>query len=334
MSSEPVRFLQAGLGPIGLDVIRRSLDYPNLSLAGAVDIRPDLEGKPLRSLVDDPRLSGDVRISRDLGRAIRESGARVVLLTTVSGLGDVVPDLVRCAEAGASVVSSCEELVYPFLKAPAAAEAIDGAARRGGTAVLGAGVNPGFVLDALPLVLSAPVASVNSVKLSRVVDAARRRGPLQKKVGAGLSPEEFFRRVEAGGFGHRGLLESVHMLCAGLGFDPAGATETIEPVISAKEVRTDFVHVRPGQVAGIHQEASTKDGRVHVDLRMYVGAPDPADRVQLFGTPDLSVTVEGGYPGDVATSAILLNLAPVVTALEPGLRTMLDVPLPRCRSRV
>ena len=145
-------------------------------------------------------------------------------------------------------------------------------------------------------------------------------------MGAGLRDDEFQARVDQGGFGHRGFMESLHMACAAFGVETAGSTTFIRPVIAEADVTTDFVEVRAGQVAGIHQGAEDREGKIVLDLKMYVGAADPGDRVHIEGDPPISVQVEGGYMGDIATCAIALNcLTPLMNA-EPGLRTMLDLP--------
>jgi 4-hydroxy-tetrahydrodipicolinate reductase len=289
-------------------------------IVGAVDVDPALVGSDLATLL------GAGAHGKVVANAEDAPHADVALVTTVSDLERVVPTCVPLLRRGIAVVSTCEELIYPWKSLPAASRALDEAARMGGTACLGAGINPGFVLDFLPVILTAPVEEVRSIQGFRVVDAGLRRGPLQKKVGAGLSVAEFEARVAAGGFGHRGFLESLHLLCAAFGLDVAGASTFIEPVISEREIRTEHAHVRPGFVAGVHQGAKDKTGRIVLDLKMYVGAPDPKDSVVITGTPSFRAVIEGGYHGDVATCAIALNAAEKMHAASPGLRTMLDMP--------
>jgi 4-hydroxy-tetrahydrodipicolinate reductase len=241
----------------------------------------------------------------------------------------VVEECEFLLRAGCSVVSTCEEMVYPLHTRPDLVARLDAAGKAGRAACLGVGINPGFVLDFLPIALTAPVARVTAVRAFRVVDAAKRRGPLQKKVGAGLTRAEFADKVEAGGFGHRGMLESLHLLCDGFGVPVAGAFTTIEPVLAERKIETDVVAVEPGRVAGLHQTAASADARVKLDLKMYVGAADPGDRVEIDGTPDVRCHVEGGYHGDVATCAITLNAIDAVLGAAPGFHTMLDVAVPR-----
>jgi hypothetical protein len=329
--STPVRILQVGLGPIGLEMARRAARRPDHCVVGGCDVDPALRGRSLAELVPEGRCQGSV--AADIEEAVRASRPDVALVTTVSDLARAAPTCEALLRLGVAVVSTCEEMAYPFLSQPALARSLDEAGRAGGAACVGTGVNPGFVLDFLPVILSAPCDQLRLLRAERVVDAARRRGPLQEKVGAGLWPEEFARRVAGGGFGHRGFLESLHLVCTAFGVDPVGGPTFIRPVIAEREVRTEFVHVRPGQVAGIHQGAQDAAGRIVLDLKMYVGAEHPHDRVELTGEPSVLVQVPGGYHGDVATCAIALNAIASVRKAAPGLRSMLDLPPVHARFR-
>jgi len=171
---------------------------------------------------------------------------------------------------------------------------------------------------------------VDLVRVVRQVDAANRREPLQKKIGAGTDPEEFRSQVAAGAIKHHGLPESVAMVADGLGFQVDDIIEKIEPVIAEERVVTDFVTVEAGQVAGVQQIAhALKDGkeRIHMELKMYVGAGTSIDTIELQGVPNLSLTVPGGMHGDVATAAIAVNAIPVLLDANAGLRTSRDLPM-------
>jgi 4-hydroxy-tetrahydrodipicolinate reductase len=178
--------------------------------------------------------------------------------------------------------------------------------------------------------LTAPCAAVRGVRVLRVVDAARRRGPLQRKVGAGLTPEEFAARVRDGSVRHVGLPESLHMLATSLGWRLERMEDTIAAVLADGPIVTDHVQVAAGQVAGVRQVArGFMGGRevLSLELRMYVGAPDPQDTVEIDGDPPVKMTIAGGLHGDVATVAIAINAVPSVVRAAPGLASMSDAPL-------
>ncbi len=325
-----VRVLQFGLGPIGQGLARLALERKGLSLVGAVDIAPEYAGQDLGEVLGLGRSLG-APVWGDAAQALKEARPEVVLHATGSHLPAVKEQFLAIVEAGAHVVSTCEELSYPFYRYPDLSRELDAAARARGVVLLGTGVNPGFVMDKFVATLLGACQRVDRVEVLRVVDAAGRRGPLQRKVGAGMSVEEFQALAEAGQIGHVGLPESAHMLADVLGLPPdREVTEEIRPKVAAKEVRTRFVHVLPGQVAGVDQTARVLVGgqeRVRLHLEMYVGAERPVDAVRVEGVPPLSVAIEGGVHGDLATAAVVVNCVPLVPHLPPGLRTMLDVPI-------
>jgi hypothetical protein len=317
-----------GLGPIGLGIARMALARPGIEVVGAVDIDPHKAGRDLGEILGSA--AAGVVISGDDAATLEATRPDVVLHATQSSLVQVVPQLTRIAEAGAHLVSTCEELAYPWTAQPQLAAELDALARRAGVTILGTGINPGYAMDALPLMLTAPCAAVRAVRVLRVVDAARRRGPLQHKVGAGLTVEEFAARVREGTVRHVGLPESLHMLATALGWRLDPTEDLIEPILAEHPIVTEHVQVAPGQVAGVRQVARGFVGGQEVlrlELRMYIGAPDPQDTVEIDGDPPVRTTVAGGLHGDVATAAIVINAIQSVVRAAPGVASMADVPL-------
>ena len=328
-----IRVVCYGLGPIGLGIARMAHARPGIEIVGAVDVDPNKVGHDLDELLATPGAAaprGNIVVSGDAATTLAATRPDVVLHATGSALPRVVGQLLAIVEAGANVVSTCEELAYPWTAQPQLAAELDATARRAGVTLLGTGINPGYAMDALPLMLTAPCAAVRSVRVLRVVDAAKRRGPLQRKVGAGLSPEEFEARVRDGSVRHVGLPESLHMLATSLGWRLERMDDTIGAVLAEQPIVTDYVQVAAGQVAGVRQVArGFMAGRevLNLELRMYVGAPDPQDTVEIEGDPPVKMTVAGGLHGDVATAAIVINAVPSVVRAGPGLASMSDAPL-------
>jgi hypothetical protein len=324
-----IRVVQYGIGPIGAAIVRLLRDKSSIEITGAIDRDPSKAGRDLGELVGAPDAPWGIVVSaRHPG--VLDGRVDAVVHTTSSDLTKVEDELLACISAGACVVSTCEELSYPFRKHPELSAKLDAAAKEEGVALVGTGVNPGFVMDKLVLVFSAAAQRVDYAKAVRIVDASKRRLPLQKKIGAGMTPEEFREQVAAGIIKHHGLPESAAMVADGLGFSLDDITETIEPVIASEPVKTPFLEVLPGQVAGVHQIARGTfrgEEKVYLELQMYVGAKHPADTVELRGEPALSLTIPGGTHGDLATAAIAVNAIPAVLAAPAGLRTVRDLPL-------
>jgi 4-hydroxy-tetrahydrodipicolinate reductase len=335
MADTRVDVVHIGLGAIGREVTRLVLERSGLRLVAACDISPDLVGTPLGAMLggDVRGPEGDLAVVESLSAVhLERDHPLVVTHTTSSSLNRCLPELLDAVEAGAHVVSSCEELSYPWLQSPVEAARLDAAAEAAGVAVVGTGVNPGFAMDYLPIVLSGAAKRVDSVRVHRVQDAGVRREPLQAKVGAGISREEFDRRVAAGSLGHVGLTESTQSVATALGWDATDTTESIEPVVAQTPTPSAFGTIEPGSIAGIDQVAVVRvDGeeRVRLHLQMAVGIGPSQDDIRLTGDPDLHLTVPGGLHGDLATAAALVNTIGSIRRAEPGLRVMTDLRPPR-----
>lgn len=317
-----------GLGPIGLGIARLALARPGVEIVGAVDIDPAKADLDLGALLGGPPIG--VVVGDDARAVLASARPDAVLHATSSSLARVAPQLRDIAASGANVVSTCEELAYPWTAQPQLAADLDATARRAGVTMLGVGVNPGYAMDALPLMLTAPCAEVRAVRVLRVVDAARRREPLQRKIGAGLTPEEFAARVRAGAVRHVGLAESLHMLATSLGWRLDRSEDTIAAVLAEQPISTEYLSVAAGQVAGVRQIArGFLKGRevLTLELRMYLGAPDQQDAVAIDGDPPIQTTIPGGIHGDIATAAIMVNAVPSAIRAAPGLASMAEVPL-------
>ena len=330
---QPIRVVQYGLGPIGqgsANLILKKAITGQIQLVGAIDIDPQKVNKTVGSLIDE---SSDVIISSDASKVLAETKPDIVVHTTSSFMPQVEEQLVECIRSGASIVSSTEELPYPFERHPAIASRLDALAKQNKVSILGTGVNPGYAMDVLALAATGVCTSVRSITVRRTVDAGLRREPLQKKVGAGMTVAEFQLRKEQGGFGHIGLVESLRLVMDGLGWPVDEFSEVLEPVIAKSNVTTPYLTVESGRVAGIKHTAEafvSKDVGVSLDLRMYVGAEHPEDRVIVDGDPPINLVVEDGIFGDTATVAALINAIPQVLAASPGLKTVADLPVPRC----
>ena len=324
-----IRVIQYGIGPIGASIVRLMRQKNSLEIVGAIDTDAKKVGRDLGEVVGASDAPWGVLVSADAASVLAKP-ADVVVHSTSSYLTSVMDQLLACLGAGLCIVSTCEELAYPFRKHPQLSKTLDEAAKEEGVALLGTGVNPGFVMDKLPLTLSAVSQWVDWVSAVRIVDASKRRLPLQKKIGAGMTPDEFRAQVAAGVIKHHGLPESIAMVADGLGFSLDDISETIEPMIAEEVIKTEFLEVEPGQVAGVHQVGrGTAAGqeKIFMELKMYVGAKNPADTVVLNGDPNLTLTIPGGTHGDVATAAVVVNAIPSILAANAGLRTSRDLPL-------
>ncbi len=331
MGSDRLRIAQLGLGPIGVETVRLLARRPWAEVVGGVEVDPEKLGRSLgeltgvEALQDTPSVeSVEELLGRDPDVLIDTAGSRVA---------DAFDRIEPAVRSGVHVISSCEELVFPYLKAPEASRAMDGVARADDAAVVGVGVNPGFVMDLLPIVLTGVCQHVDSVHAHRRVDASTRRGPLQRKIGTGETPRSFRDKWEAGTLGHAGLAESAALVAHAMGWPSDRVGEACDPVTAEEAITTQWVSVERGQVCGIEQRAhvDTFEGVVGLQLLMALDLGESEDRVWIGGEPPIRTRIEGGVPGDAATAAALVNTLPDLVQTTPGLRLPTELPVRHCR---
>jgi 2,4-diaminopentanoate dehydrogenase len=228
-------------------------------------------------------------------------------------------------------VSTTEELAYPGYTHIRQARLIHALAKKAKVAVLGTGVNPGFAMDALPISLTVVCERVDRIQVSRVQDARMRRLPFQQKIGAGLTTEQFQKKVDEGVVRHVGMTESIAMIADALGWTLDRITDDVQPKLATVTISSEFLAVDPGYVCGIIQDGiGYRKGQpvIRMHFEAYLGAPESYDAVEIEGAPRLSMKLQGGIPGDIATASIVVNSIPKVLAAAPGLHTMRDMALP------
>ncbi len=325
-----IRVMHFGLGPIGAATVRQIAGRPGFKIVGGVDIDSAMVGRDLGDVVGLSKRFG-VKVSDDPSKALKSTMPDLVVLCTSSSIKKVMPQIETILKAKKPIVSSCEELAYPGYTHIRQARQIHALAKKAKVAVLGTGVNPGFAMDVLPIVLSAACEHVDRVSVSRLQDARHRRLPLQQKIGAGLTTEQFQKKVEDGSVRHVGLTESIAMIADALGWTLDRITDEIQPKLAQVTISSEFLAVDPGYVSGIIQDGvGYRKGEpvIRLHMEVYLGAPESYDAVEIEGTPRVSMKIAGGLHGDVATASLIVNSIPKVLGAAPGLRTMRDLPLP------
>lgn len=311
--------------PIGAAIARLVARRPQLRLVAAIDADPAKVGRDAGAVIGLDELTG-FPVLADFAEAVQHQPT-VVLHATGSSLRAVAPQLMTVARSGARLISTCEELAFPFPLQVDTANELDQFAKEHGTVILGTGVNPGFVMDALPCFVTGVCASVRSVHVERVVDTALRRQQLQVKTGAGLTVDEFKRLATDGRVRHIGLAESAQAIAQALGWRLTEFTDSIEPVVAKRDLESKYLRVKPGSVAGVHQVVvGHVDGheRVRLELTMALNVEEPRDEIRIEGNLPIRLVIPNGVFGDTATAAIVVNAIPRVRGARAGLLTMLD----------
>jgi len=325
-----ITFAQFGLGPIGIEAVKLAAEKPWLRAVGAVDIDPAKVGKTLADLTGNPALA-HAKVYPSAEALWAEVQPDVVLHTAGSKAGATFEQSRFFLERGVSVASTCEELVFPQLLAPEATAEFDALCKKHNARIVGTGVNPGFVMDLLPVFLTGVCREVSAIHGRRVVDATTRRQPLQAKIGSGQDPEAFRAKFREGKAGHAGFKQSVALVGHAMGWKLDRIEETCEPVIAEHRIQTKFFDVAAGLTRGLHQIARGYEGdrlRIELDLTMALEEKDPHDSVRIDGKPGINAVLQGGVAGDVATISALINAIPRLLAAPAGVRLLTDLPVP------
>ncbi len=344
-----IKVIQIGLGPLGQKIVSYAVRRNGIEVIAAVDPAPDKAGKDLSKLCHLDKEVG-ITVSPDVNSAIKKNKPDVALLATVSNLEKIVPQIEEIIRYGINVVSTCEELAFPWIKEPELSRKLDEMAKKHNVAILGTGVNPGFLMDFLPIAFTGICQEVKSIKVSRIQDASIRRVPFQKKIGAGLTLEEFGQKKQAGTLRHVGLTESIHMIASRMGWKVDRTEDILTPVIAKSEAHP---HLSPlshppdgspslrgrteeggeipaGMAAGVQQIGKgyvNGEEKITLEFRASIGEKNPRDTIEIKGEPDITSTIAGGVNGDIATCAVIINAIRSIINVTPGLKTMVDIPV-------
>ena len=332
-----VRVIVWGLGLMGGGAAKMILGKKGFTITGAIDMDPNKVGKKLYEVLGlDKNEDNDVVICKDATEVIKEGAADIVLIATASFTKVVFPQIIMAAEKGINVVTTAEEMSYPVALDPELSAEMDRVAREHNVAILGTGINPGFVMDLLVIALTGVCEDVNSIKVSRVNDLACFGRAVMVEQGIGLTKEQFIKGVEDDSVaGHVGFIQSFGMFEQAFNMKFDRIEQTKEPIITTIPRSTDLVSVAAGDVAGCKQK-----GYAYVGDKLFVEMEHPqqihpqmenvdtGDYINIEGTPNINLQIKPEIPGGIGTIAICVNMIPHVLNAAPGLKTMLDLPVP------
>jgi 2,4-diaminopentanoate dehydrogenase len=332
---QPIRVLQWGLGAMGGGMARLMLAKPGLEIVAAVDGRPDLAGKDLGDVLGVGRRLG-VAVTDRPDSVLDRERVDVATLATTSWAEQQMPDLRKVLGAGVNCVSIAEEMAAPEAQSPALAQELDALARANGVSVLGTGVNPGFVLDLLVILLTGGCHAVERIEASRVNDLSPYGPTVMATQGVGVTPEAFRAGVEDGSIvGHVGFPESIHLISEAIGLGVDRIDQIREPIVSNVRRETPHVTVEPGMVAGCAHTGIGYRGPAEVvrlvhpqQVHPHLEDQDTGDYIHVHGDPEIHMEIKPEIAGGKSTIAIAVNMIPRVVAASPGLKRMIDLPPP------
>jgi len=313
-----------GFGEIGKGVLRNLEKKKGIKLMGVIDIDPEKVNKSLYSLTGSEKFK-DIYVESDAERVLEREKNGVVLHLTSSHLKDVIDEYFLILDKGHHIITTTEEMTDPYLKNKELAEKLEKRAKRKKRAIIPTGVNPGFAMDLLPIIFSGVFEEIEEINIKRIQNASKRRYPLQKKIGSGLTTSQFKEKWEKREIGHVGLAESGSIIAKALKLQIKNLEETCEPKIAKSYIKTDFFEVNPGYVCGILHNVKIEtyeNVKINLFLEMSLDAENPVDSIIINGKPYLKIEIPGGIPGDEATASIVCNWIDKVFEIPPGLWTI------------
>jgi len=332
-----IRVVEWGLGAMGGGMVKLMMEKKGIEIVGAIAHRPEKVGQDLGEVLGlGKKIGVTVSSESDPAAAWRGKDADILLHSTCSTTKDAFPQIKKAIEAGLNVISTAEELAYPSAQEPELARELDELAKKHGVSVLGTGINPGFVLDALVIMLTGICYDVKKIEATRVNDLSPYGPTVLHTQGVGTTVEQFKAGVADGSIvGHFGFPESITMIADSLGWHLDKIEQSREPIVSKVERKTPYIEVKPGIVAGCKQIGRGIIGNKEVILLVHPQQIHPhlegvktGDYIKLDGTPPVSLAIEPEIRGGVGTIALMVNMIPVVINAQPGMVTMASLPIP------
>lgn len=338
-----IRVIQFGLGQIGVNIARTLLKHDDrFEIVGCIDEVPEKIGKDIGEILEPKSASMTSSAGREVARiynlpvvgsigALKRKKADVVIHSTVSFLPEAGEQVMHLLEKGYNVITTSEELFFLRHRDSKLFRKLDGLAKKKQVRLLPTGVDPGFVMDSLILMFTAPCISITNIRAERMINLSRRRLSLQRKLGIGLTSQEFLEESQSGRFGPVGLTDSAEMVADYLGMKYDNIRSTIQPILADHDFQGESVFVAKNHVLGTRQEVFVElGGQAVVSLRltMRIDASIEFDSIFIDGDPPVKVVINNGIMGDVGSVGLVLNQIENLLNSEPGYHDMGEMKLP------
>jgi 4-hydroxy-tetrahydrodipicolinate reductase len=334
-----VKVIIWGFGAMGSGMADMLLEKDGVNIVGVCDLDPNKVGKSVFEVLDtDKGENHEVIVEEDIEKIINENDADIAILATDSFTKRAFDKIKLCLENDLNVVSTAEEMAYPQAQSPELTKKLDKIAKENGVSVLGTGINPGLIMDLLVVMLTGACKDVEQIKAERVNDLSPFGPAVMEEQGVGTTVEEFKKGDEDGSIaGHVGFHESIQMIADALGWELDGPiSQAKKPIVSNVDRKAPHAEVKAGNIAGVNMTGQGMiDGEQKIDM-VHPQQIEPqeedeetGDYITIKGNPDINMSIKPEVPGGIGTIAMCVNMIPHVINANPGLKTMLDLPVPR-----
>ncbi len=338
MRKETVKVAIWGFGAMGSGMAKMLLTKQGVEIVGVCDRNSSRVGKDIHDLLGVER--GDrkpVIVNPEIDEVISEGSCDVCLCATDSFTEKAFPRLKHVLEKKINVISTAEEMAYPKAQNPELAAELDKIAKENGVSILGTGINPGLIMDLLVVVLTGCMTDVTHVEAKRVNSLSPFGHAVMEEQGVGITVDAFNKGVEDGTLaGHVGFAESINMIADAIGWKVDDIKTQMAPIVTTVDRQAPHGFAAAGDVAGVSMTGQGYiDGEVKIDM-IHPQQIEPemegtytGDYITLKGTPEVNMTIKPEVEGGLGTIAMCVNMIPQIINSEPGLKTMLDLPVPR-----
>jgi 4-hydroxy-tetrahydrodipicolinate reductase len=332
-----VKVIVWGFGAMGKGITEMLVEKKGIEIVGICDLNPKYVGQDFRSFIETISSHKSVYINNDITKIIDGTDIDLAILATDSFTAKAYNKIELLLKRGINVISTAEEMAYPYANEPKLSEKMDLIAKENNVTVLGTGINPGFIMDLLVVALTGVMRNVNQIDVSRINSLSPFGPTVMEEQGVGIALDEYNERVNNNDLaGHVGFKESIHMIAKALGVNIKKFEQQMKPIVSDSLRKSKYAEVQPGHLAGIDM---TAQGYVNDDVFISMSHPQQiepesvgiktGDYIKINGTPEVNMAITPEIDGGIGTIAMCVNMIPHVLNSKPGLKTMIDLPVPR-----
>jgi 2,4-diaminopentanoate dehydrogenase len=337
---EPYRVVQWATGALGRSAIRAVLERPDMRLVGARVYDTDKAGVDAAELAGRPAIG--VPATADAAEVLALDADCVIYapgggMFTRAGRVETICELLA---SGKNVIC-LSGLVYPQAHGPDLVAELDRACKAGRSSVHGTGVNPGFMADLMPMLLSRLSRQIGNVYSRECSDFSGHPSwrLVPQTMGFGKTEEAYLAGLrETRAYMRSAFTESMHMVAAALGVTLDEIDCDVAYRMAADGFDIAAGHIPKGTVAAARWTLNgLANGRPFVMAEAIYKADaartpdwgDPGYAVRVQGRPAITLTTDEDWVsnGIAAAAAHAVNAVPAVCEAEPGIRTYLDLPL-------
>ncbi len=332
---ENIKIAIWGFGAMGAGMAKMLNKKTGVDIVGVCDLHPDRVGKSVAEVLGVDKWQ-DVIIKSDIEEVLAEK-ADLCLLATDSFTRGAFDKMKLIMEKGINVITTAEEMAYPQAQEPELAKKLDEIAKDNGVTVLGTGINPGMIMDLLVVCLTGCMETVEHVEAKRVNSLSPFGETVMEEQGVGITEDEFNKRVAEDKLaGHVGFSESVNMIADAIGWKVDKFEQQMKPILTTVDRKSPYGFAAAGNLAGINMT-----GQGHVDGEVKINMIHPqqiepemegtytGDYITLQGNPPVNMAITPEVDGGIGTIAMCVNMIPHVINAKAGLKTMIDLPVPR-----